>query len=74
MNSDAKREQEHRRGPVEPRMSEQEIRQAGLAVEVPYEMPEPTDEPLQYEDLGKTWTPPPGWPPTTESGVGGSGT
>jgi hypothetical protein len=49
---------------VMPAMTEQEIRDAGLMIDVPYET---TGEPerLKYANLGpeKKWTPPPGWPP-----------
>jgi hypothetical protein len=48
---------------VHPGMSEQEIRDAGLAVDVPYESGSPEPERLRYADLGMTWTPPEGWPP-----------
>lgn len=50
-------------GKILPGMSEQQIRAAGLAIDVPFESGEPQPERLQYADLGKTWTPPEGWPP-----------
>jgi hypothetical protein len=44
-------------------MTEQEIREAGLAVDVPFESGEPQPERLRYASLGMTWKPPEGWPP-----------
>jgi hypothetical protein len=46
-------------------MTEREIRDAGLAIDVPFESGEPQPERLKYADLGQTWTPPDGWPPET---------
>jgi hypothetical protein len=41
-------------------MNEQQIRDAGLRIDVPYEAPMPVA--LKYKDTGqKAWTPPPGW-------------
>lgn len=41
-------------GPVRPSMSEQELRDAGIAIDVPFEVPVPTGETqLRYSD-GKT--------------------
>lgn len=54
-------------GNVRPGMSEQEIRDAGLAIDVPFESGEPQPERLRYADLGMSWTPPDNWPP--ESGA-----
>lgn len=48
---------------ITPGMSEQEIRDAGLAVDVPFESGDPKPERLRYADLGMKWTPPAGWPP-----------
>lgn len=50
-------------GAIKPAMTEAEIRAAGLAVDVPFESGEPQPDRLRYADLGKKWTPPPGWPP-----------
>lgn len=44
-------------------MTEAEIRDAGLAVDVPFESGQPQPDRLKYADLGKTWTPPADWPP-----------
>jgi len=41
-------------------MNEQQIRDAGLAIDVPFEAPMPVA--LKYKDTGQqVWTPPPGW-------------
>lgn len=48
---------------IKPAMNESEIRQAGLAIDVPYESGQSEPERLTYADLGQTWTPPDGWPP-----------
>ena len=41
-------------------MNEQQIRDAGLRIDVPYDDPMPVA--LKYKDTGqKAWTPPPGW-------------
>jgi hypothetical protein len=41
-------------------MSEQQIRDAGGAIDLPYVIPEPAG--LKYKDTGQqVWTPPPGW-------------
>jgi hypothetical protein len=41
-------------------MTEQQIRNAGLRIDVPFEATMPVD--LKYKDTGqKVWTPPPGW-------------
>jgi hypothetical protein len=52
-------------GKIMPGMTEQEIRDAGLAIDVPYESGQPEPERLRYADLGMPWTPPDGWPPET---------
>lgn len=44
-------------------MNESQIRDAGLAIDVPFETAGEPEERLRYADLGKTWTPPEGWPP-----------
>ena len=50
---------------IRPGMNEDEIRAAGLAIEVPYESGEAKPQRLQYADLGpeKRWTPPEGFDP-----------
>jgi hypothetical protein len=48
---------------IKPGMTEQEIRDAGVAIDVPFESGSPEPERLRYADLGKTWTPPDDWPP-----------
>lgn len=48
---------------IQPGMNEQQIRKAGLAIDVPFESGQPEPERLRYSDLGMTWTPPDGWPP-----------
>jgi hypothetical protein len=50
-------------GAVQPGMSETQIRDAGLAIDVPFESGEPAPQRFKYADLGKPWTPPEGWPP-----------
>lgn len=50
-------------GQVSGNMSEQQIRDAGLAIDVPFESGQPQPERLRYSDLGMKWTPPDGWPP-----------
>lgn len=44
-------------------MSELEIRDAGVMIDLPYESPSGSPEPMQYEDLGdeKSWSPPEGF-------------
>jgi len=48
-------------------MPEREIRQAGLAIDIPFELPDPTDEdPIVYGKDDGSWPPfeiPKGWPP-----------
>lgn len=55
---------ESERGKPVHGMTEQEIRDAGLAIDVPFETG-PGLERLKYADLGpeKSYTPPPGWEP-----------
>jgi hypothetical protein len=54
---------------IRPAMSEQEIRDAGIAIDVPFESGEPNPQRLRYANLGKQWTPPEDWTPG-----GGAGT
>lgn len=51
-------------GKIQPAMTETQIRDAGLAIDVPFESGQPQPERLSYADLGMPWTPPAGWPPS----------
>jgi hypothetical protein len=43
-------------------MTEQQIRDAGVRIDLPFEIPDPAD--ISYEDTGqKEWVPPEGWDP-----------
>lgn len=51
--------------PIKPGMTLDQIKAAGIQVDLPMEGSSGDPEPLRYADLGpaKRWTPPPGWPP-----------
>jgi hypothetical protein len=48
---------------LRPEMSAQEIADAGALVDIPYDIPAWTDEPIRYADLGpdRKWVPPEGF-------------